>query len=100
VSEEIVAGLVRAQQLWVLGGSYGLGKSPFLQDLVVRITSGVPWCGRPVVKRPVVYVDLENPAAVIKGNMERVCGRLGIPTPDNLAVYLDTTALKSRARLP
>jgi hypothetical protein len=78
---EIVESLLYEGQLAALVGDYGLGKSPLCQDLAIHIAAGRNWCGREVRRRPIVYVDLENPNDVLKNNLVRLCNRLGIPYP-------------------
>lgn len=88
---EIIQGLLREQQIAVCGGTYGVGKSPFLQDLAVRLVHGLPFCERQVEKRPVICFDHETPAAVFKVNVERICARLSVavPSPEELEIYLE-----------
>jgi hypothetical protein len=78
---EIVEGLLHERELVLVIGDYTLGKSPFAQDLAIHIATGKRWCGREVQRHPVVYIDPENPAEVLQGNLQRLCTRLGIPYP-------------------
>ena len=89
---EIIEGLVREGQLVVLGGAFGVGKSPTLVDLVVRLLNERPWCGRSVTNRPVVVIDFENSGDTYRKNLQNICGRLNadLPkVPDELEVYLE-----------
>ena len=87
---DIVEGIVREGQLVTLAGSYSVGKSPLLQELAVCIINGIPFFGRKVLKRPVVYFDMENAGYAIEQNMRNICDRRGLdyPTvPDELEPY-------------
>ncbi len=88
--EDVIEGVARGGQLVVMAGSFNVGKSPLLQDLAVSLVHGIPWCGRQVKKRPVVYFDLENPDWSIRINTMAICNRKGVefPTvPDELEPY-------------
>lgn len=78
---DIVEGLLAESKITVLGGDYGIGKSPLIADLVLHITSGIDWCGRRVEKRPVIHFDFETPATKYKEDLENGAKRLGIPLP-------------------
>jgi len=89
---EIIEGLIREGQLAVLGGPFGVGKSPALAHLTVSVLNGIPWCGRKVKKRPVAVIDFENSAATYIVNVKRICGRLNVEcpkVPDELEVYME-----------
>ena len=77
---EVVEGLL-CESKKVLGGDYGVGKSPLIADLVLHITNGLEWCGRKVEKRPVIHFDFETPATKYKTDLENGAKRLGIPVP-------------------
>jgi hypothetical protein len=68
-------------KITVLGGDYGVGKSPLIADLVLHITNGVDWCGRKVEERPVIHFDFETPASKYKEDLENGASRLGVPLP-------------------
>lgn len=78
---EVVEGLLCESKITVLGGDYGVGKSPLIADLVLHITNGLEWCGRKVEKRPVIHFDFETPATKYKTDLENGAKRLGIPVP-------------------
>jgi AAA domain len=79
---DIVEGLIGESKITVLGGDYGVGKSPLIADLVLHITNGLEWCGRNVEKRPVIHFDFETPATKYKSDSENGAKRLGCPLPD------------------
>jgi AAA domain len=78
---EVVEGLLCESKITVLGGDYGVGKSPLIADLVLHITSGLECCGRKVEKRPVIHFDFETPATKYKTDLENGAKRLGVPVP-------------------
>lgn len=78
---DVVEGFLAESKITVLGGDYGVGKSPLIADLVLHITNGLDWCGRRVEKRPVIHFDFETPATKYKEDLERGAKRLGIPLP-------------------
>ena len=78
---DIVEGLIGESKITVLGGDYGVGKSPLIADLVLHITNGLDWCGRRVEKRPVIHFDFETPAAKYKTDLENGAKRLRCPLP-------------------
>jgi AAA domain len=80
-SPEVVQGLFREGQIIVLGGLYGVGKSPLFCDLSVHLIHGFPWCGLAVNKRPVIYLDFENRGQTFRENIRQTCRRLCVSTP-------------------
>jgi hypothetical protein len=79
---DIVEGLIGESKITVLGGDYGVGKSPLIADLVLHITNGLNWCGRKVEKRPVIHFDFETPATKYKADLENAAKRLHCLVPD------------------
>jgi hypothetical protein len=79
---DVVEGLVGESKITVLGGDYGVGKSPLIADLVLHIVNGSDWCGRKVEKRPVIHFDFETPASKYKTDLENGAKRLGLRLPD------------------
>jgi len=89
-SPEVIEGLVRQRQIVAVGGAYGVGKSPWLQELLICRIHGLPSCGRTVQPGPAALFDFENPAWNIRQNLENVCLRLGLHVPripDELEIY-------------
>lgn len=78
---DVVEGLLSESKITVLGGDYGVGKSPLIADLVLHITNGLDWCGRKVEQRPVIHFDFETPATKYKTDLERGANRLRLPLP-------------------
>lgn len=89
---EIIEGLIREQQLVAFAGPYGVGKSPVLADVGLHVLTGSAWCGRTVVKRPIIHFDLETPGPVYKANLRNIAIRLNVSlpkVPDELDAYLE-----------
>jgi hypothetical protein len=89
-SPEVIEGLVRERQIVAVGGTYGVGKSPWLQELLVCRGHGLPWCGRQVQKGPAVLLDFETPVGTIRRNIANACRRYGVPplrVPDELEIF-------------
>ena len=79
---DVVEGLLGESKITVLGGDYGVGKSPLIADLVLHIVNGLDWCGRKVEMRPVIHFDFETPAQKYKTDLENGAKRLGLSVPD------------------
>ena len=79
--QDVVEGLLCESKITVLGGDYGVGKSPLISDLVLHLTNGLDWCGRKVEKRPVIHFDFETPATKYKTDLECGARRLRLPLP-------------------
>lgn len=97
---EIIEGIIREGQLGILAGSFSVGKSPLLIDLTVHVLNGIPFCGRPVLKRPVIAFDFENSGPTYKQNIKNICSRYGVSipsVPQELTVYLEHDAAEEEA---
>jgi hypothetical protein len=71
-----------AVTMW--SGESGDGKSTLALALAAAVAQGQPFLGRRTTERPVLYMDRENPVAIIK---ERLL-RLGIPDiSDHLKIW-------------
>jgi len=91
ITPEIVQGILAEKQILALGGDYGVGKTPFLEDMIVCITNGIPFCGRQTLKRPVIAVDFESNAAKYKRTLLGCARRYGVEAPkvpEELDAYL------------
>jgi archaellum biogenesis ATPase FlaH len=64
--EWLVEGAVSVGSVNLLSGESGTGKSWVSIDLAGSVASGRPFAGLTVHRRPVLYVDGENPPAVVK----------------------------------
>jgi hypothetical protein len=92
---EIIEGLAREGQLVAFAGPYGIGKSPSLADITIHVLNGIPWCGRNVIKRPVIILDFESSGPMYKNNVKNICRRLGVSVPripEDCEVYLEHDA--------
>ena len=91
LGKEIIEGLFREKQIVALAGAFGMGKTPALCDLAVRLIRNLPWCGRRVTGRRVVVFDLESPAPMYKQNVLNISHRLDVArpqVPDELDAHL------------
>ena len=98
---EVVGGILREGQIAVLGGTYGVGKSPLVANLAVCVAKGKSFCSRKTRRRRVIIFDVENDADVWRGDIQRISQRLGVRlprVPDDLDVHLahDRTQPKRR----
>src|SRR5947207_7900187 len=94
--DEIITGLIREGQLGAFAGPFGMGKSPTLADITVRVVDGLEWCGRKTAKRPVIVVDCETARPDYKKAIRAISERLVVPVPkvpDELEVYLERDSL-------
>ena len=88
---EVVVGILREGQIAVLGGTYGVGKSPFLAHLAVSVAKGKDFCSRKTSPRRVIIFDLENDGDVWRSNIRRISQKLGVRpprVPEDLDVHL------------
>lgn len=94
---EIVEGLFRPGQLVVLGGAFGLGKTPLLQDWIVHLVHGLSWCDRRVSQRHVILLDLESNSDLYRESMLRISQRLGVrpPSPGQWIPYFEHASASS-----
>jgi hypothetical protein len=89
---EIIGGLLREGQLAAFAGPFGMGKSPVIADLTVRLINGLEWCGRKLQRRPCIVVDCETAGPDYKKAITAIAARLRVPAPrvpDELEVYLE-----------
>jgi hypothetical protein len=97
---EIISGLIREAQLAVLAGTYGVGKSPLLSNIMICLINGIPWCGREVQQRQVIVFDFESAGPIFKRNLTNVARRYRVPlptVPDELEAYVEHDAASAPA---
>jgi RecA-family ATPase len=88
---EIIEGLIREGQIAAIGGPFGVGKSPLLQDLSICRTRGITWCGRRVEAGPVILFDFESAGPAYRRGISNICRRYGVTlplVPEELDAYL------------
>src|SRR5262245_38258385 len=81
--EWTVDGLVAASSVTMFSGDSGIGKSTLALQLAGCVAHGTPFLGRDVKRRPVLYVDRENPLFVVKERLYR----LRIPKTPDLIIW-------------
>jgi hypothetical protein len=89
---EIIASVIREGQIGIIAGTYGVGKTPLLADIIEHVLNGRTWLGHAVHARPVISIDFETSSPVYKRNIRNIARRLGVPkpqVPDELDVYLE-----------
>lgn len=101
---EIVAGLFRESQIVTLAGPFNVGKSPLLADIASHVARGLPWCGRPTLKRPVVHFDFESSDPAFRRTYRNICKGQSPVVPDEVEPYVlnsshrdERTALLTKA---
>lgn len=99
---ELIEGLIREGNLVAFAGPFGMGKTPLLADLTVRLIHGLPWCGRRVARRPVILFDCETPGPDYRKAITAIAARLKVSpprVPDDLDVYLERDPLSEPGAL-
>lgn len=95
---EIVGGLFREGQIITFAGPFNVGKTPLLADLGAHIASGTPWCGREVVKRPVLHFDFESSDPDFRRTYRNISKRLqvNLTVPDDICPFLLGGSIKDK----
>lgn len=97
---EVIEGILREKQIAVLGGDYGVGKSPFLADLTICALYGLEWCGRKISQRSVIAIDFESGGPMYRNNLLNIAQRRGVElprVPEDLDIYLYNDDASERA---
>jgi Bifunctional DNA primase/polymerase, N-terminal/AAA domain/Primase C terminal 1 (PriCT-1) len=68
----LVDNLIPESAVTLLCGDSGIGKSTLALALAGAVAHGGLFLGREIEKRPVLYVDRENPLAVVRERIERL----------------------------
>lgn len=69
---EVIKGLLRRSCVMQISSGPKMRKSFLLLDLALSVATGKPWLGMETVAGPVVYVDAENQAALIRSRLPSV----------------------------
>ena len=69
-----IPGLLVENGITLISGESGIGKSMLVLALCLSIARGEPFAGRETRKRPVLYLDRENPGGVIRNRLELLGG--------------------------
>lgn len=56
----VVSGLITLPSLSILYGAPGTLKSMLLAEMALCVASGQTWLSRPVIQRPVLWIDMDN----------------------------------------
>lgn len=68
----VVAGMIPQGATIMLSGDPGSGKSTLSLSLAHAVAHGLNFAGRPTIKSPSVYLDLENPQSVVLERMRQL----------------------------
>jgi hypothetical protein len=68
----LIHNLIPEAAVTLLCGDSGIGKSTLALALAGAVAHGQPFLGRATVQRPVLYVDRENPLAVVRERIDRL----------------------------
>lgn len=71
--EFIVSQLVPAAEVTLLAAHGGAGKSILLLQMAVNVSLGLPFLERETEQAPVLFFSGEDPGAVLRHRLERVC---------------------------
>jgi putative DNA primase/helicase len=70
--EWVVDRLIPKESISVIFGKGGIGKTWLLMDISRCIGSGIPFMGLDTIKTPVIYIDFENPLAVLNERTQKL----------------------------
>lgn len=70
--------LIPKKSIVLLFGKGGIGKTWLMLDMARSIGSGVPFLGLETIKTPVVFVDFENPLAVLNIRTQKLGNAEGV----------------------
>jgi len=79
----LIADLLPEAAVTLLTGESGIGKSTFALALAAAVAHGDKFLGKETRQRKVVYLDRENPVAIVKERLHR----MGIKPTQNLTVW-------------
>lgn len=83
---DVVDGVLAEQEVALLVGQSGSGKSWLALQLGYAVATGRPWLGIPTHARPVVYVNAEITEAAFSNRMEQVRRQMGAPLDVDMLV--------------
>jgi AAA domain len=81
--EWLIADMIPLKGITLISGPSGTGKSWLSCAVGGAVAHGQPFLGREVQQRPVLYLDRENPLAIVKRNLEH----LAIARTDGLSFW-------------
>ncbi len=70
--------LIPKKSITVIFGKGGIGKTWFTLDMARSIGSGIPFLGLTTIKIPVIFVDFENPLAVLNTRTQKLGDAEGV----------------------
>ena len=81
--EWLIDDMIPLGGITLLSAPSSTGKTWLAHAIAGAVAHGIPFLGRKVKRRPVVYLDRENPLAVVKRNLMD----LGIPETGNITLW-------------
>ena len=79
----VIPGVIVEATITMIASESGDGKTTMATAAVAAISRGVPFAGLPTARRPVLYMDRENPLQVVR---ERL-GRLGVTDSEMFRIW-------------
>ena len=90
----LVAGMVSRQEVGLLAGPSGVGKTAFAVQMGMSVASGQPFLERPTSLGRVLLIDLENSAAQIRDLIARQTAFLKLDEPPETLYVADPGELE------
>jgi hypothetical protein len=81
--EWLVQDMIPLEAITLVSAASGTGKTWLAYAIAGAVAHGTAFLGKPVKQRPVVYLDGENPLAIVKRNLDG----LGIPRTEEFKVW-------------
>jgi AAA domain len=100
-TEYLIDGLLPKQSLSMMIGDSGLGKSPFLYQAGICVTTGKPFLDSKTRRGTVLYLECENGLADVDLTVGQLESYLGVEVPDNFLIWNlnDVTSVPPLAKL-
>ncbi|OGP12911.1 MAG: hypothetical protein A2052_02055 [Deltaproteobacteria bacterium GWA2_54_12] len=70
--------LIPKESITLLFGKGGIGKTWLMMDMARSIGGGIPFLGLTTLKAPVIFVDFENPLAVLNARTQKLGDAEGV----------------------
>ncbi len=78
IVEWVVDRLIPKESITLLFGKGGIGKTWLMMDMARSIGSGLPFIGLSTIKTQVVFIDFENPLAVLNARTQKLGDAEGV----------------------
>lgn len=97
---EIIEGLFYSGEIVTLTGGFNVAKTPLLRDWAFCISTGTPWCGKRVERRPVLLLAHESTERKVIPDWERLAQYKKVPAPampEWFEIYMEAGSLDTAA---